>query len=265
MLKFVCGEPALLHNKTLVVADLHLGIENEIASRGVRIGSLTESTKERIIALARTFKAKKILLLGDVKHNVPNISWQEYTELPGFFGALQRIAEVEVVPGNHDGDLERSTSARIHPSSGFIEGNAAFAHGHAWPSEEAMRADYLVLAHSHPAIELIDKMGYRSIEKVWVVGGIGKTAQFLLRKNAHLRGAQIARERYPRANLKMKVIIMPAFNELVGGAVLNRARGARESLLGPLLKNEIFKLDDAQVFLLSGVPLGKIRDLRKNL
>ncbi|MEW6328856.1 MAG: metallophosphoesterase [Candidatus Micrarchaeota archaeon] len=249
MLKLVCGEPALIHNKTLVVADLHLGIENEFAARGIRIGSLTDSTKEGIISLARAFRARRILLLGDVKHNVPNISWQEYTELPGFFAALQRIAEVEVVPGNHDGGLERSTNARIHPSSGFIEGNVAFAHGHAWPSEEAMRADYLVLAHSHPAIELIDKMGYRSIEKVWVVGGIGKTA----------------RERYPNANLKMKVIIMPAFNELVGGAVLNRARGAREGLLGPLLKNEIFKLDDAQVFLLSGVPLGKIRDLRKNL
>jgi len=56
-------------------------------------------------------------------------------------------------------------------------------------------------------------------------------------------------------------VVMPAFSELVGGMVFNAVKG--KDLLGPLFRNEMFKLDTAETFLLNGVSLGMLRDIRQ--
>jgi hypothetical protein len=54
---------------------------------------------------------------------------------------------------------------------------------------------------------------------------------------------------------------MPAFNELVGGLLFNRHKTSE--LLGPFFKNEVFKLEDAEIYLLNGINLGRIRNLHQ--
>ena len=104
------GTPALLINiakeRVLVAADLHLGIEAELASGGVGLPSQMPRVKERLVELIHQHDPDRLVLLGDVKHNVPVAAWQEWRELPEFFADLAELTRVEIVPGNHDGDIE---------------------------------------------------------------------------------------------------------------------------------------------------------------
>ena len=77
MLKFITGEPALMVGKALVVADLHIGIEHEFRQAGLKVPSQLEGIVKRIDALIEKNKADRLIILGDVKHKVPGVSWQE--------------------------------------------------------------------------------------------------------------------------------------------------------------------------------------------
>ena len=54
--------------------------------------------------LIKENKAKKLILLGDVKHQVPHNSKQQRTDLEQFFMAVTRIVDVEIVPGKRRED-----------------------------------------------------------------------------------------------------------------------------------------------------------------
>ncbi len=52
---------------------------------------------------------------------------------------------------------------------------------------------------------------------------------------------------------------MPAFNHLIGGMAFN---SKDFEPIGPLLKNEVFKWKNGEVYLLDGTLLGKLKDLK---
>ena len=70
--------------RVLVAADLHLGLEHELWLGGVSIPSQTEKILARLQGYVAEIKPDRLLLLGDLKHNVPKTSWQEKREIPGF-------------------------------------------------------------------------------------------------------------------------------------------------------------------------------------
>ena len=83
----ILNEPALVVNNTikaLVIADVHLGIEWELYHRGFSIPSQVEKRKKRICDYLENANPDRIVLLGDIKHNVPRTSWQERKEVPDF-------------------------------------------------------------------------------------------------------------------------------------------------------------------------------------
>jgi len=245
-LKFICNEPALLYGRMLVIADLHLGVEKSIFGSSVEL-DLFRRNEERIFKLIEETGCKELVMLGDVKHDIPNMPFQERDNLGGFLKRINERVKLTIVAGNHDGGIrEVAENIEVHGASGMMREGIALLHGHAWPSEKMMGADWLVLAHNHPCIELRDKLGYRSIEKAWIVGKLD---------------ARKTRRRYPEFNKDLKVVVMPAFSELVGGMVFNAVKG--KDLLGPLFRNEMFKLDTAETFLLNGVSLGMLRDIRQ--
>jgi metallophosphoesterase superfamily enzyme len=59
---------------------------------------------------------------------------------------------------------------------------------------------------------------------------------------------------------ELKVVIMPAFNNLLGGTPVN-VKKASDELLGPLLKNKIIDMRNAEMYLLDGTYLGKLKDV----
>ena len=251
------GTPALFINiakeRVLVVADLHLGIEAELASGGVGLPSQMPRVKERLVELIHRQEPDRLVFLGDVKHNVPVAAWQEWRELPEFFADLAKLTCVEIVLGNHDGDIKGMvpSGVTIHGPKGMVLGmrrRVGLIHGHAWPRPEVLKVETLIAAHNHPAVEFRDELGARTIEPVWL-------------------RCKLEPKRFPdklRSAIKgdgPKLLVIPAFSELVSGAAVNRA--IPEELLGPMFKAGAVRLDDAEAYLLDGTFLGTVSTLKE--
>ncbi|HUR67867.1 MAG TPA: metallophosphoesterase [Candidatus Thermoplasmatota archaeon] len=229
--------------QTVVVGDLHVGLETELRAKGVNLPSQTERMRSRLLAILHATGARRLVVIGDLKHRIPFSTRQEARELPFFFA--QFPANVELVPGNHDVDLEGHLSIDLHPAEGILVGDVGLLHGHAWPSEEVMRARTVVTCHNHPAVMLMDELGHRHKEPAWV--------------RARFRPA--ARKRYPHLPDDAELVVMPAFNELTGGTAFNAREG--EKLLGPLFGNDLVELESARLWTVDGVDLGTIHQLKR--
>jgi len=241
-MKFLINEPALLVEKTLVIADIHLGVEYEYYKSGINIPSQTSAMLKKIKKLIDKNKAKRLIVIGDIKHKVPGTTFQEEREIPSFFETLSEIVLVEIIPGNHDGGLSKILpNIKIHPSSGYLFNNVYLTHGHTWPKPDFLNAKYLVISHNHPLIEFKDEFGYRWLEKVWI--------------RSELKPDLIGKK-YNNFKKLPELIVMPAFSDMVGGFAMNRHE--REPL-GPVLK--CADLEKAKVYLLDGTFLGKLGNL----
>ena len=248
-MKFIKNCPALFISeiKAFVIADLHIGISYELYKSGIKIPSQVKEMKKTIEKLIKQTKAKRLVILGDVKHDVPGISVQEMREIPEFLKSLSRKIKLNVCLGNHDTYLKRilPEDIKLHGTKGFKIKNFGFNHGHAWPSKELMSCDYLIISHTHPTIQFTDKFGYRIVEPVWIKSRIDQ---------------EKVRERYKVNPGKLEVIIMPAFNHLLGGTPVN-VKTTSDELLGPLLKNDFVDMETAEIYLLDGTFLGKLKDI----
>ncbi|MEA2032685.1 MAG: metallophosphoesterase [Euryarchaeota archaeon] len=263
-LKSLIDEPAMVVEnefKTLVIADLHLGIEAELREKGINIGSQTEKLLERAIKCVKVVEPDVILLLGDVKHAVPKISWMDRKEVPFFLAGLAEYAPVCVVKGNHDGHLNRLLPKATEPeperkpeheiciksTRGFLFDGVGYTHGHSWPLQDLFSAKYILIGHNHPRIKLASSQSrYRSTRSVWIRAKCDYDA---------------VKEHYPelrKSDWKDPwVIIMPAFNEICGGITFNTPT---KRLLGPIA-SKLLRLEDMEVYLLDGTYIGKAGDL----
>jgi len=241
------------HVRMLVVSDLHLGIEHELAEKGVSLPSQIPKIKAKLIELLKKQRVAQLLILGDVKHNVPVTSWQEWRELPEFFKDLAKLAKIDIVRGNHDGYLEGMVprEVAIHDPHGMVLGKRrriGFMHGHTWPAPELLDVELIISGHNHPAIEFRDELGGRTVEPIWL--------------RAKLCAKKFPKKLKPFIKRGMpELLVIPAFSELVGGAAVNR-KIPRE-LIGPMFKAGAVKLDQAEAYLLDGTFLGRISQLRK--
>lgn len=269
--KFLNDAALLLESdKILVIGDLHLGLEHEIQKSGIRIPSQTEKIKERIDSLIRESKAKHLVFLGDVKHNIPVssarktegfsasrkaslfVDFQEDRELPIFLNHFAAKIKTSLVKGNHDGDIEKLSprGIRIYPSSGFGIKNFWLAHGQSWPPAAVLECEYLVIGHDHPAVQFTDGIGSRSVEQCWLVS---KPDREKLEK------------KYGKRCKLEKIISVPVFNRLIGGMPFNTIsirEGKKFAPLSPILRTVDWKY--SEVYLLDGTYLGTLDKLRNS-
>ncbi len=259
-LKPLIDEPAMVVEnefKTLVIADLHLGIEAELRQKGINIGSQTEKLLERVIKCVKVAEPDVIVLLGDVKHAVPKISFMDRKEVPFFFAELAEYAPVYVVKGNHDGQLNKLVPKATEPEGkpkhaihikgarGFQLDCVGYTHGHSWPSQELFAAKYILVGHNHPRIRLVSPSShYSSMKSVWIRAKCDYEA---------------VKKRYKELGSwgDPWVIIMPAFNEICGGVTFN---STNKKLLGPIA-SRLLRMDNMEVYLLDGTYIGKAGDL----
>jgi hypothetical protein len=239
MLSPVLPSPVLLvENKirTLVFADLHLGIEAELRSKGIHLPSRTSLILKKVLECVKKTDPEKIVLVGDVKHSYPKTSWQEYREIPSFLEKLAAHAEVLIVPGNHDALLRKLTPKGVilNPSRGFTLDEVSYFHGHTWPDPRLFSSKWMVVAHNHLSVSLEDELGGSSLERIWIKTKVKRR--------------------------KVKVIVMPAFNELLGSVAVNKVPPSR--LLGPMFRRGKIDIDGGEVYLLDGTFLGRVKELR---
>jgi uncharacterized protein len=228
----------------LVAADIHLGLEYELWQCGVSIPSQTKRLQEMLLQKLAEIDPDRLVLLGDIKHNVPKTSWQEKQEVPSFLHSLSRHVEVDLVPGNHDGGLAdlAPPGTRVQPSTGFILDGIGYFHGHTWPDAELFRCDMLVTGHIHPAVKLRDPLGYGIARPAWARAPIC---------------AGCVEAHYKRKLPAPEMIIVPAFNDLCGGLSLNESQ---ENEDGPVLT--MASLDQARIYLLDGTDLGNLGSMK---
>jgi putative SbcD/Mre11-related phosphoesterase len=252
--RFVTGQPAVLADDALVIADLHIGAEFGYYKSGIRIPSNTSGLLKAVFGLVEATGAKRVVMLGDVKHKVPGSTMQELREIPEFFSELGGKVAVDIVPGNHDPDLKNYLPAnvRMHPSSGFALGSFYFLHGHAWPEPGFLKSRYVFVGHEHPQIEFRDRLGYRFFEQAWI--------------RAELSRSRLA-ERYKGVPARLpELVIVPKFNRLLGGISMNYPvshidsdHKRDNSGIGPLARAA--KLKTSRVYLLDGTFLGELGSL----
>ena len=242
-------EPAILlePDKILVIADIHLGIEYEIFRAGVKIPSQTEKIQDKIDSLIKQTKAKQLIILGDIKHNIPITSWQETQEIPKFLEHLSKKIKVTIVKGNHDGDIDTllgKAKVKIVEPSGFRIKNIGFVHGQAWFDKDLLECEHLLIAHIHPVVEFFSH-GSRITEHCWLHCDVDN---------------EIIEKKFKRKSKIKNAVVMPVFNHLIGGCAVN---SKDFEPIGPLLQNNAINWKEAGIYLLDGTYLGKLDKIKK--
>ena len=241
------NEPLLLvegRRRGLVAADLHIGIEHQLWLGGASVPSQTGKMLAGLRLRAEEVEPDRVILLGDVKHNLPWTSFQEKGEVPSFLKALSEVAKVEVIAGNHDIGINELAppGVVVHPPTGAVIDSVGYFHGHTWPGPEIFEAEILVASHLHPAVRLADWIGSGPPERAWVRTPLSKEG---------------LREEYGRDIEGPEMTIVPAYNPLCGGYPLDAV--TREDR-GPIPR--MARLDLARVYLLDGTDLGRLDRIR---
>ncbi|MGA2933533.1 MAG: metallophosphoesterase [Methanomicrobiales archaeon] len=243
-LNFLPEGPALVIEHTdrvLVIADLHIGIESDLDVHGVHIPSQTGGRLDRVLACIDEGKPDLVILLGDVKHSVPLTTRQEYHEIPDLLEAIRSRVSLKVVPGNHDGGLERFLEeGELLPMRGALLDGVGYLHGHTYP-DPSLIGHLLVIGHHHPMVTLRDEVGCALRDRAYLLTTVDEGCLGLA---GAAGGAGTTR-----------VLVMPAFNEFTGFDLTRM----KESNLGPL--SRCMDFGNAEVFLTDGTYLGLLGSL----
>ena len=161
----VPGYPALYvpSLRYIVVADLHLGFEEEMAQRGIylpriQLDKLILMLEELLDMLGS--RVEGIIIDGDVKHSFSRLTRQEREEVDELLSFLKhRGLKVEVVRGNHDNYLPIVAGrygVKIKESIAHL--GVMFTHGHKYV-EPPGPGGAIVIGHEHPVLVIRDSMG----------------------------------------------------------------------------------------------------------
>jgi putative SbcD/Mre11-related phosphoesterase len=266
VLTFVEPYPALLlqhkQQRTLIIADLHIGWEVALTEKGIHVPSQMPKLLQKLTAIIKQAKPHTLLVLGDIKHTITKTATEEWRDIPEFFENLtKKVKTIKIIQGNHDGNLEPLLPETIEtlPATGTAIGKVGFFHGHTWPALELIKCQTLVMGHVHPVVMFEDPLGFRITRQVWVkVDCNGALLKKSLTKHYHIRPPN---KQTPKVS---DCIIMPSFNDFLGGRPINRksrSTGRKYETLGPLLRSKSIIIENAELFLLDGTFLGTLKQL----
>jgi putative SbcD/Mre11-related phosphoesterase len=213
---------------TLVLTDLHVGLD---ATSNVEfpMGERANLT-DRLGALLDRFDPETVVLGGDLLHAFEYVPDGVPETVAALCGVVARAnTDLVVVRGNHDTMLDALGADFDAVSEYRLDDDTVVCHGDVEPDTDA---DRYVVGHDHPAIEIEGR-----------------------RRPCYLLGDGV----YHRAD----VLVLPAFNRLAAGTVVNGADG--RDLLSPLVLDldpfrPVVRDEDADETL-RFPPLGRFRRL----
>ncbi|MEM1546405.1 MAG: metallophosphoesterase [Candidatus Methanomethylicia archaeon] len=263
------------NKRSLVISDVHLGWEASLAEDGIHIPSQTNKLLKKLKDLISLENINSLIILGDLKHTVEKISLEEWREIPLFLEEVKRLVEeVIIVPGNHDGDLSIliPNGIKLEKQQGIIIGDVGLFHGHTWPDIRILSCRTMIIGHVHPTITFRDHMGYRITSQVWVKApcNIEILARSILKKYKIKASNDINVKDFLIREFSIEprvenLIIMPSFNNFLGGRAINRISIAKDEALkdfiGPVLRSGSINIDEAEIYLLDGTFLGSLKQL----
>lgn len=157
--KFV-GKSLVIGDKILVVSDLHLGYDGSLRERGYMFPF--GSYRKTIDDLDKIFKflgkkVERIIILGDLKHEIGKVLYEERDEVASFIKYLRKKArEIIIVRGNHDVMLNYLfKDQKIKIVDFFILDKSCFLHGdREIKVMHNKKIEYWIMGHFHPAVVL---------------------------------------------------------------------------------------------------------------
>ncbi|MGI0100746.1 MAG: metallophosphoesterase [Candidatus Micrarchaeaceae archaeon] len=237
-IRFVYDEPALIAKSGkkdyLVVADLHIGMEIGLSRKGIHLFDVTDGMAARIKRIIGEFSINDIVILGDVKDAILYPEKAEINLLKQFFKSLEGFNTV-VVAGNHDAHLGNIIDCNIVKE--LVIGDFGFIHGNSKPDSAMMRLDYIISAHDHVAVRIVQESGAIYEQKAWAVYNLDRKE---------------AKSEYSSFNDDIKLVSMPAFNDLIMGTAID----ASKKRINPLLRNGIFDNRSVELYSMGGQRIG---------
>jgi hypothetical protein len=247
-MEFIGDGPALViegETRLLIVADLHFGIEADLAAHGLHFRSRTTDRLERLLKVIDSADPDMLVLLGDIKHSIPSLTRQEYIELPLILDTLRRRIPLKVFPGNHDIGIEpylRDTE--LQPKEGTILDGVGYLHGHMYPSPD-LAGHLMVIGHHHPLLLLKDEVGCALQTPAYLRAGL----------DTDKLGMHAIIENTPPPT---RVLFMPSFNEIAGYDILQIVRNP----FSPL--SRFMKKEEAEIILADGTYIGPLSSLQSD-
>ena len=239
--EFFGDGPALViigEMRHLIVADLHFGIEADLAAHGMYFKSRSAARLERLQKTIDDAKPDALILLGDIKHSIPSITRQEYYEMPGILDALRDRLPILVFPGNHDVGIERYLrEGELKPKEGAVIDSVGYLHGHTYP-DKTLAGHLMVIGHHHPLLVIRDEVG------------CALQAPAYVRADLDMKG--MAMEVPEGCPVPSRVLFVPAFNEIAGYDI----RDILKKPFAPLSK--FLKKDGAEIILADGTYMGPL-------
>jgi putative SbcD/Mre11-related phosphoesterase len=171
--RIIDSEPALIlegDKKNLVISDLHIGFEHKFSSN--KITNKKDSSVNEIISNVEKIIGNEnpdsLILLGDIKSSIQNITRSEWDDVPYFFEEIKNSLDIILIPGNHDANIERLIPdyVTVSSSKGMIIDDVLLTHGHTMPSENYSSVNNIIMGHVHPVY--FDKNSLLNGERIWI-------------------------------------------------------------------------------------------------
>jgi uncharacterized protein len=234
--RIIPKQPALIleeEQRHLVITDLHIGFESNLISNDIFVEpeELIREMREGIQNLIQSQKADRLVILGDIKSGIDTISKIEWIAVPLFFEIGKDIKTV-VIPGNHDGNLQKLLPDYITytSSSGMVIQDTLLTHGHTMPSENLSYVSKIIMGHAHPVY--FQEGSVLDGQRVWVSIKTQKSQVF------------------PSAKGDLEILVLPSFNKYL---YASQKRYKKSS--SPILKS-IKDYQSANIVTLDGSIIG---------
>jgi metallophosphoesterase superfamily enzyme len=244
-LEFLKDGPALViegEQRLLVVADLHFGIEADLAAHGLHFRSRSAERLERLLKIIDVADPEMLILLGDIKHSIPSLTRQEFNELPGILDAIRSRIPLKVFPGNHDIGIERYLAGtELLPKDGAVLDGVGYLHGHMYPSP-LLAGHLMVIGHHHPMLSLKDEVGCALQTPAYLRAGLDLE--------------KLGMETDPENITPTRVLFMPSFNEIAGYDIFRIIKNP----FSPL--SRCMKKEKAEIILADGTYIGPLSSLQ---
>ncbi|MDR1690561.1 MAG: metallophosphoesterase [Candidatus Methanoplasma sp.] len=136
---------------TAVFGDLHLGYESALEEEGMYIPRMnTDSIRDAINGILSEYEPKRVVLLGDIKHDFKRSRREAREEVKRIIGMLMEASEVIVIKGNHDNFLQNILSDMGLMAVDYVNmAGFRMEHGHA---DSGARP--VIIGHEHPSVRI---------------------------------------------------------------------------------------------------------------
>ncbi len=145
------GKKGLMVEDRFIIADLHLGLEGVLESRGIAVPSLQiEKIISEVEDIVAEFNPEELIIAGDLKHEFSRNIPEEWKDVKKFVEKVSKEVRLRVVRGNHDNFLQSILSKyRVEFGDGFQVGEFFVEHGHRKTDKRK-----LIIGHEHPSIKI---------------------------------------------------------------------------------------------------------------